>query len=304
MSSWTGRFGIDSEAPAPDYRLQLDPAHACPVPWTNSAAAADRLWRCAECGRWWKRTWELTSGQPPVEEDLLLRRAGIGPGEPMELRRLKIKYASAAGLDYLVWQPEGEPGERGWPLIIFLHGGAETGGHPSNAARGGLPKQIEEGFAPPFVVAAPHCPNPPHPNRDSWAEFPDEVGAVVDELRELYPIDPEAILVTGPSMGGSGTWNLAARCGGRFTAAAPVCGGGNPLLAKDLTRIPICAFHGAEDSIVPVETTVAMAEAVRAAGGRVRTIIYPQLGHVDASERTYAPDSDLYSWFTTTFGGP
>ncbi|MFC7623345.1 dienelactone hydrolase family protein [Microlunatus sp. GCM10028923] len=296
------RFGISPEDPAPDYQRQRDPLHACAVPWTGSAD--DRLWRCAECGRWWKRIWELAAGQPPVDEELLLRRAGIGPGTAIALHQFKIKSSTGRGLDYLIWTPDGEPEQSGWPLIIFLHGGAETGGHPSNAARGGLPKQIEQGYAPPFVVVAPHCPNPPHPNRNSWAEFPAEVAAVVAEVRARHPINANAILLTGPSMGGSGTWDLAARCPGTFTAAAPVCGGGNPLLAAELARIPICAFHGVEDTIVPVETTLAMAEAVGAAGGRIRTVIFPEVGHVDASERAYAPDSELYPWFASTVHVP
>src|ERR1700722_9024138 len=182
-------------------------------------------------------------------------------------------------------------------MIVNLQGGRDGGGHPSCAARGGLPRQIEQGLTMPLVVVSPHCPNPPQPNRPSWSEFRDEVAAVVDEVRLKYPVDDTAILLTGASMGGYGTWDLAARCDGRFAAAAPVSGGGDPLRAASLARLPLCVVHGACDTVVPVERSLEMVRAVRRDGGEVREVVYPDAGHGDAIERAYAPGAELYGWF-------
>ncbi len=182
-------------------------------------------------------------------------------------------------------------------MIVYLHGGGEGGGHPSCAARGGLPKQIEQGLTVPWVVVSPHCPNPPQPNRPSWSEYPGEVAAVIDEVRLQYPIDNTAIVLTGMSMGGFGAWDLATRCHGRFCAVAPVSGGGDPLRAQALARLPCCVIHGARDTIIPVERSLEMVRAIRGHGGDVREVIYSDAGHVDAVERAYAPGSELYDWF-------
>ena len=279
----------------PDYSLKGDGSHACPVPWSEKDG--DAHWRCPECGRWWERTWELAGDQPPVDYDRLARRAGI-PREAIELKRQRIVYATGQGLDYVLWIPDEAPGDRGWPVVVYLHGGGDGGSHPSCAARGGLPNQIEQGLTVPWVVVSPHCPIPPQQNRPSWSEFADEVASVVDEVRLSYPVDETAVLLTGASMGGFGTWDLATRCPGRFSAAAPVSGGGEPGLAEALARLPFCVVHGAQDAVVPVERSLEMVRALRARGGAVREVIYPDAGHGDAIERAYAPGSELYAWFT------
>jgi predicted peptidase len=188
-------------------------------------------------------------------------------------------------------------------MVVYLHGGGEGGGHPSGAARGGLPDQIEQGLTVPWVVVSPHCPDPPRPNRPSWSAYLDEVLAVVDEVRSRQTIDGSAILLTGASMGGFGAWDLAARGRGRFSAVAPVSGGGDPLQAESLARLPFCVFHGAQDAVVPVERSTEMVRALRRHGGKVREVIYPDAGHGGVIERAYAPGSELYDWFATWLAG-
>ena len=62
---------------------------------------------------------------------------------------------------------------------------------------------------------------------------------------------PPRFALTGLSMGGYGTWDLIARFPDRFAAAVPICGGGDPKTASQIKHIPIWAFHGALDSVVP-----------------------------------------------------
>jgi dipeptidyl aminopeptidase/acylaminoacyl peptidase len=80
---------------------------------------------------------------------------------------------------------------------------------------------------------------------------------------------------------------------------APVSGGGDPLRAESLARLPFCVVHGARGAVVPVERSLEMVQVIRGHGGQVREVIYPDAGHGDAVERAYAPGSELYDWFAT-----
>lgn len=76
-------------------------------------------------------------------------------------------------------------------------------------------------------------------------------------------------------------------------------GGGDPLRAESSARLPFCVVHGARDTIVPVERSLEMVQAIRGHDGEVRAVIYPDVGHGDAIERAYAPGSELYDWIAT-----
>ena len=80
-------------------------------------------------------------------------------------------------------------------------------------------------------------------------------------------------------MGGYGTWRLVAAYPERFAAAVPICGGGEPeKMAEPLSRVPIWAFHGAKDPIVPlVKESQQMVDAVRETGGDVKLTVYPDV---------------------------
>ena len=114
---------------------------------------------------------------------------------------------------------------------------------------------------------------------------------------ESINIDQDRIYLTGLSMGGFGAWSLAAEYPGRFAAIAPVCGGGNPLEAGSLAHLPIWVFHGAKDTVVPVEKSREMVAALENAGGNVRFTVYPDSEH-DSWTETYN-NPELYEWFLT-----
>ena len=96
-------------------------------------------------------------------------------------------------------------------------------------------------------------------------------------------------------MGGFGTWAVAIAAPDRFAAIAPICGGGDPSRVGVLRHLPVWAFHGARDPIVPLQRTVEMVEALRQCRGNVRFTVYPEAGH-DAWTATYA-NPELYARF-------
>lgn len=198
---------------------------------------------------------------------------------------LKIRYP----LDYLVYEPEGYSarGSQRWPLMLFLHGSGERGSDLDAVKRHGPPKRIEEGRKFPCIVVAPQCPD------NSWWDAI-ALEALLQEITAHYRVDPARICLTGLSMGGFGTWDLAARNPQRYAAIVPVCGRGEPLFATQLAKLPIWAFHGAKDSVVPLRYSQDVIDAIRAIGGNARLTIYPEADH-DSWTDTYANDA-VYEW--------
>jgi predicted peptidase len=107
-------------------------------------------------------------------------------------------------------------------------------------------------------------------------------------------VDQRRIYVTGLSMGGFGTWRLAAYSPTRFAAIAPICGGGEPYWARSFAKLPTWAFHGAKDTGVLVERSQTMIDAMIARGGSPKLTIYPDAGH-DSWTETYS-NPEFYDW--------
>ncbi|MCH5374813.1 MAG: prolyl oligopeptidase family serine peptidase [Planctomycetes bacterium] len=124
--------------------------------------------------------------------------------------------------------------------------------------------------------------------------IPIELTALLDEIVDKQKVDEDRIYVTGLSMGGFGTWSLAAYQPKRFAAIVPICGGGEPFTTRLFAHVPAWVFHGAKDPVVPVERSERMVEAMKQAGGDVKFTVYPDAGH-DAWTDSYA-NPELYEW--------
>jgi predicted peptidase len=190
-------------------------------------------------------------------------------------------------MKYLIYLPKDYDQKESWPLMLFLHGAGERGDNLELVKKHGPPKLIEAGKQFPFIVVSPQCPE----NR--WWE-PVELSSLVDEIVEKCKVDKDRIYVTGLSMGGFGTWSLAAYQPNRFAAIVPICGGGEPFLTMLLTHVPAWVFHGAKDPVVPLARSEKMVEAMKKFGGNVKFTIYPEAGH-DSWTEAYN-DPQLYEW--------
>lgn len=209
---------------------------------------------------------------------------------------------TADGLLYRIDVPADarRPAE-GWPLLLFLHGAGErgddlaVGNHGPLQVRNRMPELQEA------VILSPQCPA-----GRWWRSEP--LLALLDEVQADLEVDPSRVYVTGYSMGGYGTWNLLSKAPDRFAAAVVVSGGGDPkrrwpvipvdfsmdevLRARD---VPIRAFHGADDGVVPVEENRLVVDALHEAGARdLELAVYEDVGH-DAWTRTYA-EPELWRW--------
>jgi predicted peptidase len=191
-------------------------------------------------------------------------------------------------LRYLLFLPEGyADDDKKWPLMLFLHGSGESGDDLEKVKKHGPPKIVEGKTDFPFIVVSPQS------RRRGWN--PDALKVLLDEIVDRYPVDRDRVYLTGLSMGGYGTWSLAAAYPGYFAAIAPICGGGDPNDADKLNDLPIWVFHGAKDEAVPLRRSEEMVDALKEAGADVKFTVYPEAGH-DSWTETYN-NPELYQWF-------
>ena len=191
---------------------------------------------------------------------------------------------------YLLFLPEGYGQQKKrWPLILFLHGAGERGDDLNKVKVHGPPKIVEKRKDFPFIVVSPQCPED-----DWWTRKTEVLINLLDDIIARYDVDTERIYLTGLSMGGYGSWALASEYPDRFAAVVPICGGGNRIMSITLKDMPIWAFHGAKDSVVPVEESKDLVEAINARGGNAKLTIYPEANH-DSWTETYN-NQGVYDW--------
>lgn len=198
---------------------------------------------------------------------------------------------SESKLKYSLYLPNeyGQDKSRRWPLVIFLHGAGERGDDLEKLKVHGPPKLVAHGKQFPFILLSPQCPD-----GTWWNNEIDELVNLIDNIEENYRVDKSRIYLTGISMGGYGSWGLAAAQPERFAAVAPICGGGDPKTAHLIKDIPIWTLHGDKDPTVPLAKSQEMVDAIRAAGGNPQFTIYPRIGH-DSWTRTYESD-EFWGW--------
>ena len=196
-------------------------------------------------------------------------------------------------MPYRLYVPKNYDCGETYPLMIFLHGAGERGSDNKLNIEVALPHVFDSESSPArkSIIIAPQCPED-----RQWVYTPWERGNYsVDEIVEsreceavmeilktvasVYNVDRSRIYVTGLSMGGFGTWDLMARHSDIFAAGMPVCGGGDPSMAKAYASIPIRTFHGAHDGAVPVDGTRELYAAIKAAGGRIKYVEFEDMDH-------------------------
>lgn len=199
------------------------------------------------------------------------------------LRSNALHYLLYTPVDYEV------DSDASFPLVVFLHGGGQSGSDLERVTDHGIPQRIRQGESFPFVMLAPLNPGV----SKFWDDY--AVMALIDEVCASNRVDRKRIYLTGMSRGGDGAWRLAMNNPDRFAALSIVCGASAPTVyAFWIKKIPIWVFHGAEDPIVPLSVPEAMVTALRAVGADIRFTIYPKVGH-DAWDKAYG-DSEHLHW--------
>jgi predicted peptidase len=216
---------------------------------------------------------------------------------------------------YRVWLPPHYTKIRRWPVILFLHGSGERGDDNLSQLTVGLPLVLSgDPVRYPAIVVLPQCAS----NQEWYGEMEGQALAALEASIEEFHGDRTRVYLTGISMGGAGVWYFA-RHPQRWAALVPIAGevvrqSNDPFpdppppdlmkvllspepfaaLARDIGKIPVWAFHAADDDTVPVEQSRRMVAALEAAGGNVRYTEYHRTGH-DSWDRAYQ-DPQLSLW--------
>lgn len=211
---------------------------------------------------------------------------------------------------FVVYVPRDYSADKAWPMIVFLHGAGERGDDgliQSEVGLGNAIRRHESWF--PAIVVMPQCPT-----GKFWDSALPAIEGAIKQTETEYKIDADRVYLTGLSMGGYMTWIWGALKTDTFAALMPICGGGNLLdiqsllgaektavdfgtledRVKKLAQMPIWAFHGAKDSVVPPARSQQMVRVVKEAGGNVKYTEFPKDDH-NSWDSAYG-DPETINW--------
>ena len=206
--------------------------------------------------------------------------------------------------EYLVFLPKAKPQEK-LPLVIYLHGAGGVGDRIGKVKgqAGSLWRGIRKFGKGPAIVVAPQCTKK---TKEGGGWIPKDLTVWLGHLKATLPVDETRIYLTGNSMGGYGAWVWGGTNPEHFAAVAPVSGGIGPAGPKDVTtkieawatnlaKVPVYAFAGGKDKVVPSERSERMVASIRKAGGKqVKLKIYPDEGH--NARRVVYFSAEFYEW--------
>ena len=218
------------------------------------------------------------------------------PAAASSFRACSIKTNSLGELKYWLYTPS-DPTEN-MPLIVYLHGGSGKGDDLELiTAVDGFPKYLRDGQLGDVraYVIIPQLPS----SQKGWANGAAAVYELIQVTVSKFGIDEEKISLTGHSMGGTGTWNLALSYPTLFARIAPLSGSVRvqPEYIEKLKNIPVWAFVGSADTIVPPDFSMEFVAALKEAGGNAGITIFGDADHFTVPSLTYLDkDIDLISW--------
>ncbi|MFA6978550.1 MAG: alpha/beta hydrolase-fold protein [Ignavibacteriaceae bacterium] len=210
---------------------------------------------------------------------------------------IQQEISDPSTLNYLLFMPRDTTAvENGkYPLIISLHGIGESGSDLWKVKLEGLPKILDGKNSFPFIVVSPQCPS----TTEWYYDRTDlKLNKLIDSIIARYPVDTNRIYLTGYSMGGIGTLDMAIRYPNRFAALLPIAfrieSGWELYGIKD---IPMWAFHGERDNIIPFSNAQSVINAIIRCGGNPLFTAYADLYH-DSWTRTYNNPA-IFEWLLT-----
>ena len=145
----------------------------------------------------------------------------------------------------------------------------------------------------PFLVVLPQA----RENEDWTAESDGgkRAIAILEDVQRDYRIDTRRLYLTGLSMGGMGTWSLAAADPSQWAAIVPICHGWDTDQASRIKDVPCWCFHGDADEVIPVQQSRARVQAIKRAGGQVLYTEFSGVDHDTCADRAYAMP-ELFEW--------
>jgi phospholipase/carboxylesterase len=213
------------------------------------------------------------------EDDDLLARLAIPASETTGIIHDHNEPRSRGGFSLYV--PEYYTPGRAWPLVMALHGGSGNG-------RGFLWRWLRDARSLGAILVTPTAVG------STWALMGEDadtanLARILDSVRSRFNIDPQKLLLTGMSDGGTFSYVTGLERASPFTHLAPVAATFHPLMAEiadaeRLRGLPIHIVHGALDWMFPVQTARHTRDVLTAAGANVTYREIENLSHCYPSE--------------------
>jgi phospholipase/carboxylesterase len=194
---------------------------------------------------------------------------------------------------FSLYVPEYYTPDRAWPLVMALHGGSGNG-------RGFLWSWLRDARSLGAILVAPTATGA------TWALIGDDtdtpnLARILDAVRGRWNIDPDRLLLTGMSDGGTFCYVTGLDNASPFTHLAPIASTFHPLMAEmadadRLRGLPIYLVHGALDWMFPVQVARQTQRALSAAGANVTYREIDDLSHCYPRE----VNPDILSWLNGT----
>lgn len=191
-------------------------------------------------------------------------------GDPPAVRE---EVLAPGGQRYTISIPAGYKPDKPVPLVLALHYGGTVTPYYGKPFLVNLVEPALRKLG--AIIVAPDC------TAGRWTDPQAEadVLALLDHVKKTWAIDPHRTLITGYSMGGMGTWALAARHQDRFRAAVIVAGQPQSEIADVEWRIPLYVIHSREDEVVPLKPTADMVKVLEARHVAVELVVVDGLTH-------------------------
>jgi len=254
-----------------------------------------------ELGNPW---WKIHAALMEFDELMLERRGETGRIRPFGFVRLAWRDEVDGTPQYCrAYLPAGYDRSKKWPTVLQLHGY-----NPANPVYWDWWAADDRGYV--HTETAGHGDiiyiEPHGRGNTQYLEMGDtDVLRCLAEAKRLLSVDEDRVYLTGDSMGGWGTWNVASRHPDLFAAIAPVFGGVDyhselteeqlaaldPVerfwedkrsswsMADSLINMPIYVHHGDQDHSVNVEYSRYGVRMLQRWGYDVRYHEYPGKGH-------------------------
>ncbi|MGN1094529.1 MAG: dienelactone hydrolase family protein, partial [Candidatus Neoclostridium sp.] len=206
------------------------------------------------------------------------------PDTPVE--ESVLTEGSNGVFEYLLYTPENA--DENTPLIVYLHGSSSHGDDLSLLIKGDdLPKLLLQGevdYVPAYIL----FPQLGSEYKD-WISVGQQLTELIDGFVRDHKADADRVSLTGFSMGGTGTWNIAASYADTFSCIAPLSGGirtTDSNLSK-LKNLKIRAFVGSADEKIDPALSVQFVQAFVEAGGDATVTVFDGASHAEVPALTF-----------------
>ena len=198
------------------------------------------------------------TGTPEASATATNSPSGVAPTAGCEPERAHAVGSSretivsgGAEREYILHVPASYTGSDALPLVLNLHGYGSNA--QQQASYSGLPAK---GDSAGFVVVTPQGTGQPAFWNILGAASPDDAGFMrdlIDRAEAGLCIDAARVYSAGMSNGAAMTLRLACNLSDRIAAAASVTGTTFPANCPSTRAVPVIAFHGTADPVVPYE---------------------------------------------------